>query len=113
MTATAGEHSGRYTSVCADQHRLLFAAALLMEQYKWDWDIKEDEAHRPYIILYTGDSAKDIFLLVNVFFHIYSQIPPACNLDGNQADDFAKRVRSSLDAKLQACDESPPIKRCH
>jgi hypothetical protein len=47
MTATAGEHSGRYASVCADQHRLLFAAALLMVRYEWDWDIKEDSKDLP------------------------------------------------------------------
>jgi hypothetical protein len=89
MTATAGEHSGRHTSVCADQDRLLFAAALIMEQHGWDWDVKEDnEADRPYIILYSGDSAKSIFLLANQFFDVYGQIPPNCNFDIDQENEF-------------------------
>jgi hypothetical protein len=102
MTATAGEHSGRYTSVCADQDRLLFAAALIMEQHGWDWDVKEDnEADRPYIILYSGDSAKNILLLANQFFEVYGQIPPNCNFDISQESDFVRNTYRSLEAKLK------------
>ncbi|AMH43516.1 MULTISPECIES: hypothetical protein [Burkholderiaceae] len=101
MTATAGEHSGRYASVCADQGRLLFSAALVMEEQGRDWEIMEDnEANRPYIKLHSGDSAKSIFLLANRFFNFYNQIPPRCDFDITKQKEFVQNTYGLLTAKL-------------